>query len=121
MPFYDYTCGNGHTTEKRAGMDVVSILCPDCGGLAHRESVYLPYLVTETGTKDFRKAEVPRDERRHDKDYKRFQEAGAELDYQHTKRESEAGVEIPQPSLWKESIRRAKRIKAGLEAPLKVS
>ena len=119
-PLYDFSCRNGHTTEKRTNYSVEFITCPLCGEFAERESVYYNQsIVTETGSKPSQRAEVPRDEKRYNKQYKRFQEASAEIDYQHTKKESELGIQLPSKPLWKEARRKARRIKSGQEPPLR--
>lgn len=118
MPTYDFTCRVGHTTEKRAEYGTTSILCPRCGQPAQRESVYLDqYAITETGTN--RRAEVPRDEKRHDKDFKLFQEATQEVDYVHRQNEETVGHGLPSKPLWKKARRRARAIQQGHAPPVK--
>ncbi len=122
MPTYNFTCRDGHTVEKRAGISCDLIPCPICGLPAQREAVYQDQAVfTETGAKFTRRAEVPRDERRHDKDFKRFQEASQELDYTHKKNEETVGHELPSKSLWKQAKKRARAIQQGLVPPVKAT
>ena len=120
MPTYDYSCESGHTTEARRDISVVDIPCPICGNTAKRSAIYLYQSVsTESGLKLGRKAKVPKDEKYLAKPFKLFREACEENDYAHKKLENNVGHPVKSPSLWKTAKRRAKRIQAGLEAPLK--
>ena len=50
MPVYDYSCGDGHTVERREGYETVSINCPYCGQPSYRRAVYREqYTRTESG------------------------------------------------------------------------
>jgi len=50
MPFYDYSCRLGHTTESRESYETAKIKCPDCGDTAYRLAVYQSqYTRTESG------------------------------------------------------------------------
>ncbi len=114
MPIYDYSCSEGHTTEKRAGINVNLIPCPACGLPAQREAVYLDQAVfTETGAKFSRRADVPNDQRRYDKKFKLFQEASQEVDYNHKKNEESVGRELPSESLWRKAKSKARAIQRG--------
>jgi len=56
MPYYDYACSLGHTTESREGYDTVKITCPRCGDKAYRLAVYAyQSTITETGGKSYPK------------------------------------------------------------------
>lgn len=117
MPIYHYTCKSGHTTESRQGYGVTAIPCPICEAPALRDAIYVEQsIVTETGMKSGRKAEVPRDEKRHNLSL--FREASAELDYKHKKAEEIAQRELPTPSYYKMGVEKARRIKAGKEKPI---
>lgn len=120
MPIYNFTCKVGHTTEKRAGYEVTSILCPSCGLPAQREAIYEEQnCITETGYKYARRNEVPRDEKRHDKDFKLFQEACQEVDYVHKQNEEIMQQPLPDKPLWKKARQRARAIQQGIAPPLK--
>jgi len=94
MPIYDYECKNGHKTESLEGVGVENILCPLCGKLANRKSVY-PFTGKLAHTKDTI-----------GKKYKRFQEASAEIDYTCNKFESETNAKVPSLGLWEKAKRR---------------
>ncbi len=120
-PLYDFTCENNHTIEARKDYGTPSIPCPECGLTAIRVEVYRDqYIFGETCAKNQRRAEVPREERRLDKDYKLFQEASAEVDYHAKREEYQTGQEPPNPKMWQRAKRKARNIKMGIEAPLKV-
>ena len=54
IPFYDYSCSLGHTTESREDYDVVKIKCPLCGDVAFRLAVYREQgIVTESAPSRF--------------------------------------------------------------------
>ena len=117
MPFYEYACENEHVNLLRRGYDDEAINCPDCGLPAVRLSVYHDqYIFGETCAKNQRRAEVPRDEKR--VDLSLFQEAGAELEYEHKKMESIAGRPLASKSLWSEAKKRAAAIRAGKAPPV---
>ena len=117
MPLYLFTCSCGHTTEKRTGYGEPFAPCALCGLPAKRESIYRDqYIFGETTPKG--RAAVPRDEKRYDKQFKEFQEASAEINHTVTKLEKEHGVKLKTPNYYKMGVAKAKRIKAGKEAPL---
>ena len=39
MPLYDFVCTAGHKSEAKAGYDVSSVPCPDCGKPAQRSAM----------------------------------------------------------------------------------
>ncbi len=119
MPVYDFSCEAGHTTESRQGRDTDVIPCPTCGLPAKRESVYQDQSIFgETVAKSHRRADVPLGERRYGNKVALFQEASQEIDYAATKVERETGQSVKTPNYYKQGVKRAKRIKAGLEAPI---
>ena len=112
LPVYDYVCAEGHVHELRRGYDEEQIACPECDNPAVRTGVYADqYIFGDTCAKNQRRAEVPRDEKRYDVSL--FQEAGAELEYAHTKAEESAGKELPRRNLYTEAIKRAKAAQSG--------
>ncbi len=115
MPTYDFGCTCGQVTELRKGYGVTSIPCPACGNEANRLAVYPgQFIVTETGAKGGRRAEVPLSDRRYN--VSRFEEASQELDYAHVKAENEVGHELPSPSYYKHAMARAEGINPNFRA-----
>ena len=118
-PTYDFTCAEGHTTEKRVCIETTSIPCPDCGLPAKREAVYRDQCIFgETVAQHQRRAEVPRDERRYGEHLALFQEAASEAQHAAHKAEERTGKLVKVPNYYKRGLRKAGRIRAGLEAPL---
>jgi hypothetical protein len=114
VPLYEYVDDEGHVTEMRAGYEVTAIACPICGRDAHRIPIYeSQYINGETVAKGVTKA--TRAGNIKDKHGRTrvsiFQEAAAEIDYNHTKAENEVGHTLPDPPLWKEAVKRARQIK----------
>ena len=92
MPTYTYSCGCGWRGDRRAGYDAATIvLCPSCGLLAAKEDVYRPNFGGFAST--------PRDQRTYWQEFKDFDEAGAELEYKHSRLEEAAGKQLPTPPL----------------------
>ena len=93
MAIYDFRCAQGHLTERRAGIDVTSLLCR-CGDLALRQSVYRFSVGEPEGFKESRA------------DVRSFQEASMEVDHAYTKAEDK-GMPVKRPNLWKKAKRNA--------------
>lgn len=107
-------------TERREGYGCEVIPCPLCGEDAHRDCVaYIgsQCLITETGAKNSRRAEVPRDEKRYDLGL--FQEACMERDHDHKRAEEIAQKPLPSENLWAKAKKRADKVKRGLAPPPK--
>lgn len=122
MPLYDYICAEGHIFEKFAGYDDAELECPKCGHLAVRIPINQNQsIITETGAKNSRRAEVPFRERYLKPEYDRFCEASQEIDYAYTKLEDSMGIdrsrnEYITPSLYKTGLARARKLeKAGVK------
>ncbi len=102
MPTYDFACSCGAVTEERRGYDDMVIPCPSCGATASRVPVYRhQYIVGATVARP---------------NISRYQEMGAELDYAHTKAESEVGHELPSPNYHKHAMARAEGINPNFRA-----
>lgn len=115
MPIYDFGCACGQVTELRKGYGVTSAPCPSCGNEARRVAVYREQaIVTETGARNGRRAEVPLSDRRYN--VSRFQEVTQELDYAHKKAENEVGHELPSPNYYKHALARAEGIDPNFRA-----
>ncbi len=83
-PTYDYVCAAEHVREARRGYDDEVIECPDdnCNQPAVRKPIYLEQsLIIDTGPTQYRRAEVPRDQRNMKPGYDLFREAYQEVDY----------------------------------------
>lgn len=93
---YEYTCPEGHVTEKRGGVADATSPCSACNRLARRREFNLPALVGATVMKEqkFRVSE--------------FQEAAAEVDYHYTKAENK-GMPVKRPDLWGAAKREARK------------
>lgn len=114
MPLYDYVCAEGHEREARRGYDDEVIVCPEsgCGELAVRSAIYeSQHVITETGAKSFRRADVPRDERYLKPQYDLYREAAQEVDYSYGKIEASTGREV-KTNFFKEGLARARALKA---------
>ena len=114
MPLYDYICAEGHVEEARRGYgdDIVPCPAPGCGEPAVRSPIYdSQFIVTETGAKEHRRADVPREERYLKPKYDLFREASQEVDYAATKVEASTGREV-RNRYWKEGVSRARALRA---------
>jgi len=102
MPLFTFTCGGCGSTSERFVRDreVTSLPCPDCSGLAVKETVYH---IAFSGY-----GRVPIDQRQ--VKIGAFQEASAEIAYQHDKAEQAAGQPLPSAPLWQMAKARAKRL-----------
>ena len=102
MPIYDFTCELGcGTHEKRVAYEVDESGCPECGGLAHRKSVYLTANILES-------APVPLGDRRYN--VSQFREASEELEHNHEREEQLRGKTLKAPSPLKYAMRKAKAL-----------
>ena len=99
MPIYDYSCPECGVVERRAAYFEAEIECA-CGQQATRLSVY------KIGVTGFTKTPVSEREVK----IGAFQEAGAELEYQHSRQTNIDGSEAPPPPLWKMAKAEAKRL-----------
>ena len=88
MPIYDYSCPECGVVERRAAYAEAEIECA-CGERATRLSVY------KIGVAGFARAPI------NEREIKigAFQEAGAELEYQHSRQTNVDGSETPPPPL----------------------
>lgn len=100
MPLLTFNCDCGWQTDLLRARDCSGVPCPACGEDARRQSVYLFGVTGFTPT--------PTDQRvvRIGK----FQEATAELEYQHSRQTAVDGSLLPTPSLWNEAKREVKRL-----------
>lgn len=116
MPIYDYICAGAHVFEARRGYDEETMECPICGRVAVRSPVYASQsIITETGAKNGRRAEVPLNERYLKPEYDLYREASAEVDYHYTKLEDSLGIdrsrnEYITPSLYRTGLARARKL-----------
>jgi len=111
MPTYDYCCDCSVVTEARRGIDVKSIPCPVCGADATRRPFHRVFIACE-GLPT--RAGIMAHERRYK--VSEFQEASADIAYEHEKAERCEGRKLPQPNLYKAAKRRAKKLmKAGIK------
>jgi hypothetical protein len=101
LPLYEFRCQEGHTTEARASRETTSIFCA-CGAPAARQSVY------RVGVSGFARTPLP--ERHYGKQFKAFQEASGELEYQASRQTNLDGSERPTPPLWQTAKVEAKRL-----------
>lgn len=101
MPLFVFACESGHATERLVrDRELSHVSCPVCSEPARRESVY-PF-----GVSGF--ARTPVDQR--EVKVGAFQEAGAELEYQHSRQTNVDGSETPSPPLWRMAKSEAKRL-----------
>ena len=97
MPFYEFTCQSGHTTEARRSYEDTSINCPSCGEPAQREAVYRSQgIITESSPSRF----TP--------DYERFIDRAPYIDDAHSKAEQEVGQYMKRPPWYNAGIARAR-------------
>ena len=108
MPRYDFSCEAGHHFERKAGYDATSVIC-ECGALARRGSVY------RVGIAGF--ASTPKGQMDFSRDFKRYDEATQQLEYQKARFEDSAQVRVPDPPLFQQAKAKADRlVKAGVKA-----
>lgn len=102
MPILTFRCDGGHLTERlvRSGADLQYLPCETCSGPAVRQSVYR---IAFTG---FVRTPIDQREIR----MGAFNEASAELAYQHERAENDAGRPLPTPPLWQTAKRKARRL-----------
>ena len=89
MPIYTYSCGCGWRGDRRAGYEPTPVPCPSCAAPATKEDVY------RLNFGGF--ASTPLDQRTYWQEFKDFTEAGAELEYKHSRLEEAAGKPLPTP------------------------
>ena len=114
MPLYDFVCAEGHEREARRGYEEGVIICPEpgCGEIAVRSPIYeSQYLVTETGAKQHRRADVPRDERYLKPKDDLFREAAQEVDYGYSRVEASTGREV-RTRFFQQGLARARALRA---------
>ena len=99
MPLYDFECPDCGVFEAFARRDEDTLACA-CGETAVRLSVY------RVGFTGF--ARTPIDQR--EIKMGAFKEAGAELEYQHSRQTNIDGSLKPKPPLWQTAKREAKRL-----------
>src|SRR3990167_3986488 len=102
MPFYDYNCPACGVFECKGRFDEDEVECVGCGGPATRLSVY------RIGVAGFARTPVDQREVR----LGAFQEAGAELEYQHSRQTNVDGSLKPDPPLWQMAKQKARRLQA---------
>ena len=100
MALYEYRCGQGHSAELLRHVSIEEVECPACGETAKRQSVY------RFSFSGFTRTPIDQREVR----LGEFQEASAELAYDHERAESRAGQPLPKPPLWRRAKREAKRL-----------
>lgn len=93
MPTYEFSCASGHSFVKRAGIEAREVDCQRCDGRAFRAQVNR---VNSIGW-----ARTPASERDLSRDFKNFQEAGAELEYSFERERDARQIEnLKPPPLW---------------------
>ena len=93
MPTYTFSCSCGRSVDKRTSMNVAAITC-ECGATARREEVYA---VNFGGF-----ARTPKDQWDFREDYRRFNEASAELEYKHDRlKDAMQKPDLKPPPLYK--------------------
>ena len=102
MPTYTFLCACGWAADRRVGYGATSVPCSSCGLTAAKEDVYR---LNVTGF-----AETPRDQRTYHQEFRDFTEAGAELEYKHSRLEEAAGKQLPTPPLARIAKARAKEL-----------
>lgn len=103
MPIYAFSCACGWQGDVRTTFDKNNVSCPSCEATAHKESVYR---VNFGGF-----ARTPGSERDYRTDYKNFNEAGAELEYQHARLQDATQTELPPPPLYQMAKAKAKDLR----------
>ena len=86
MPLYDYTCPDGHRTELVRPIGTEFAQC-GCGKVAHKSQAHR-----------VRAAQPATDTRGM---FRRFTEAATEMDHAYTKVETDRGITLESPPLWK--------------------
>ena len=110
MPLYDYSCPDHGVFEALGHRDEETLPCA-CGETAVRLSVY------RVGVTGFARAPVDQREIK----IGAFQEAGAELEYQHSRQTNVDGSLKSEPPLWQMAKREARRLqKLGVKDSLDV-
>ena len=110
MPYYNFNCPACGVFELKARLDDQEVECA-CGGQATRLSVY------QVGVSGFARPAVNQREIK----IGAFQEAGAEIEYQHSRQTNVDGSLKPTPPLWQTAKREAKRLqKLGVKDSLDV-
>ena len=99
MPYYDYSCTTCGVFEQKGNRETETVECA-CGEQATRLSVY------EIGFSGF--AKPNRDQRQIKMG--NFNEATAELEYQHSRQTNVDGSLRPEPPLWQMGKAEAKRL-----------
>ena len=94
--WYEYTCPNGHVTEKRGGVADATSPCPRCDGVAERRQFNLVPILGSTVMKEqkYRVSE--------------FMEASQEINYGYAKAENE-GMPVKRPDLWGQAKAKARK------------
>ena len=109
MPVYTFSCTCGWQGDQRTTFDANNVCCPSCEGTATKESVYS---IRFGGF-----ASTPLDQQTYYQSFKDFKEAGAELEYAHSRAEEAAGKQLPTPPLARIAKARAKDlIKKGVKS-----
>jgi putative FmdB family regulatory protein len=117
MPLYDYICSQGHVLELRRSYDEDVITCPECGHIAMRNPINLDQsIITETGSKEGRRAEVPLNEMNKRNSFKLYREAAQELEYKYGKLSEAEGREINPPLARRGMARAAALANKGVTA-----
>jgi hypothetical protein len=107
LPTYTFSCVCGWQGEQRTSFTTNGVCCPSCAATATKESVYRISFKGFTPT--------PRDERTYHQEFKDFREAGAELEYNHSRMEEAAGATLSKPPLGRIAKADAKALmKAGV-------
>jgi len=92
MRFYDFTCPDGHVTERRAPLGTTAIPC-GCGQEAQRVQV------NRIGLMVGRQAGVP---------VAHYLEAAQEAEYRHDRTDDPAAKAATRPDVWRPAKQRAK-------------
>jgi len=102
MPLYTFYCVCGWKGDVRTSYGTNSVPCPSCAATTAKESVYRLNYAGFT--------ETPIDQLTYHQEFKDFREAGAELEYQHSRMEEAAGKELPTPPLARMAKARAREL-----------
>lgn len=103
MPLYDYRCEHGHTTEALRPVGVALVECRVCGAAAHRAPAHrIAITRPEVDTRGM---------------FRRFVEAGSELEHAAGRVEGQTGQPVETPGLWRQAKARADAIIAAGENP----
>ena len=105
MPTYTVTCGPcGWSGDIRTTFSENNVVCPKCALTVTKESVY------RLNFGGF--ARTPSKERDYRTDYKNFNEAGAELEYQHARLQDATQTDLPPPPLYQMAKAKAKDLRS---------